>query len=82
MRGRNLSTGKKIIGFFVILLLLVLLLEGIARFLTRGPKWLNPYYVEISREFPELDELIDNTQINPDPKYYDEFIYAAAPLST
>jgi hypothetical protein len=54
MRGRNLPSGKMVLGFFVIFLLLVLGLEGITRFLTRGPKDLNPYYVEISKDFPEL----------------------------
>jgi hypothetical protein len=56
--------------------------EGLVR-LTSGPRWLNAYYVEISSDYAELEALIADTQnTHPSPKYYDEFIYAAAPVST
>jgi hypothetical protein len=72
--------------FFLLVLMLfitVLALEVFVRITSKSPRWLNPYYVEISSRYPELDALIDDAH-NPNfkTKYYDEFIYAAAPLST
>ena len=62
--------------------LVLMLLEGAARFVARGPRWLNPYYVKISRGLPNLDQLIsDNQNTHHALKYYDEFLYAAAPVS-
>jgi hypothetical protein len=61
----------------------ILALEGILRITSRGPKWLNPHYVEISRDYPDLDALIaDAHSPHYSTKYYDEFLYAAAPFST
>ncbi len=59
-----------------------MIVEGIARYVGRGPRWVNPVYVEISKDFRYLDELIeDNQNTHPAPQYYDEFLYAAAPIS-
>jgi hypothetical protein len=63
-------------------LLALALLEGWARFFAQPSHRANPYYVEMSRGFPKLDELISDSQnTHPAPKYYDEFVYAAAPVS-
>jgi hypothetical protein len=73
---------QKISLAFISLLICSFVLEVTARKI-RGPRWLNPYYVEISKGFPELEELIADTQdIYPSQAYYDEFLYAAAPIST
>ncbi len=83
MNASNLTKGKKALGFLILGLLFFLALEGIARFQTRGPRWLNSNYVEMSRGFPELEALIEDSQKVPQsPKYYDEFLYAASPVST
>lgn len=58
-----------------------LLAEALFR-ITSGPRWLNPYYVQISRDFSELEALIEDTQSTPELKYYDEFLYAAGPFSS
>jgi hypothetical protein len=57
-------------------------LEAYARISTRGPRWLNLHYVEISSAYAELDALIKDTQKTLPPKYYDEFLYAPGPVST
>jgi hypothetical protein len=63
-------------------LVCLLAVEGLVR-ITSGPRWLNAHYVEISGDFAELEALIADTQnTHPAPKYYDEFVYAAAPVST
>ena len=66
---------------FLIGLVFLLLAEAVAR-ITSGPRWLNPYYVEISSDFAGLDALIEDTQNTPETKYYDEFLYAAGPFSS
>ena len=79
----NLSPKKKILLGLFIGLVGLLLLEAAARILTRGPKWANPRYVEISKDFEYLDDLIADNQISyVAPKYYDEFLYATIPSST
>jgi hypothetical protein len=61
----------------------ILASEGMIRILGWGSPKTNPTYVEMSRSFPELDDLIaDAHNAHPSPKYYEEFIYAAAPAST
>jgi hypothetical protein len=59
-----------------------LALEGYARLSTRGPRWVNPHYVEISASLPELNALIEDTQNTAPPKHYDEFLYAPGPVAT
>jgi hypothetical protein len=83
MRAGNLTAGKKILFIIIIALATLLLAEGIARLASRGPRWFNPYYAEVSAGYPELEALIEDAQYNhPGPKYYDEFLYAAAPYSS
>ena len=62
------------------ILLCVLVIEGITRILTRGPRWANPYYLEMSQDFEHLDALIGDNQ-KTHLMYYDEFLYASAPIS-
>jgi hypothetical protein len=76
----SISTGGKILLVVFMGLVFILLAEGLAR-VTAGPRWLNPYYVQISGDFAELDALIDDTQ-NTAGMYYDEFLYAMAPYSS
>ncbi|MHC4103404.1 MAG: SGNH/GDSL hydrolase family protein [Planctomycetota bacterium] len=62
-----------------------LLLEIAARIITRGPRWINPYYIEISKDFDRLDQLLDDIQKAQQhglPKYYQEFLYASAPFQS
>jgi hypothetical protein len=62
-----------------------LLLEITARIITRGPRWANPYYVEISKDFNELNQLlgdIQKAQQHGLPKYYQEFLYASSPFQS
>lgn len=75
-----LRPGHKILFGLIIALLCALVLEGAARLLTRGPRWVNPYYVKMSKDFELLDELIGDNQ-KTFTRYYDEFIYATAPVS-
>lgn len=79
----NLTFGKKITVVIFVALVTVIFAEGIARLASQGPRWLNPHYVEVSSGFPDLEALINDAQHNhPGPKYYDEFLYAAAPYSS
>jgi hypothetical protein len=79
---------KRSLKIQLILLLLsgcfigALVLEVYARISTRGPRWLNPHYVEISASLSELNDLIEDTQNTAPPKYYDEFLYAPGPVTT
>ncbi len=76
-------TRRKLLFLAVICFLVLLAVEGAARLLTPGPRWLHPGYVAISQGFAELDELVeDSRNTHPAPKYYDEFLYAAAPVAT
>ncbi len=62
------STKRKILYVAVTFFLCVLAVEGVTRLLTRGPRWIHPGYVEVSRGFEELDALIDDTQkMHPAP---------------
>jgi hypothetical protein len=61
----------------------ILSLEILIRFSSQNPRWHNPHYIEISSDYPLLDELVADAQnTHPAPKYYDEFLYAAAPVAT
>jgi hypothetical protein len=63
----------------------VLLVESAARLMTRGPRWINPYYIEISKDFNRLDKLLSDVQKaqqNGLPKYYQEFLYASEPFQS
>lgn len=83
MKAKTHTGGRKILSFVALGLVCLVALEGIARIATRRPRWLNPHYVEISGDFADLAELIADSQNTPSaPKYYDEFLYAAAPAST
>jgi hypothetical protein len=82
MKVNTLTTRRKILYIVGISVGCLLIVEWLAR-ITSGPRWLNPHYVEISSEFADLEALIADTQnTHPAPKYYDEFLYAAAPVST
>jgi hypothetical protein len=76
-----LQPKHKILYSLMIVLLCVLVVEGTTHLLTRGPRWVNPYYVEMSKDFARLDELISDKQNTHHLKYYDEFLYATAPIS-
>lgn len=73
--------GRKIFYIFLIGLVCLLAVEGLAR-LTGGPGSPNASYMEISSGFEELAALIEDTQNTPELKYYDEFLYAAGPFSS
>jgi hypothetical protein len=76
-------TRQNVLSLALVVVLSILVLEGLVRVTQRGPRWLNPHYVAISSGYVELDGLIADTQnTHPAPKYHDEFIYAAAPVST
>jgi hypothetical protein len=67
----------------MVVLLCVAAVEVAARIVTRGPRWVNPFYLEISSDFHGLESLIsDNQRTFTAPKYYQEFVYSAAPIST
>jgi hypothetical protein len=74
---------KNLLIAMLIVMVSVLALEGLIRITSKGPRWLNPYYVNMSSAYPELEALIaDAHSPNFKTKYYDEFIYSAAPLIT
>jgi hypothetical protein len=81
MAPTALRPKHKILYGLMVVLLCVLVVEGTTRFLKRGPRWVNPYYVEMSKDFERLDELISERQNTYHLKYYDEFLYATAPIS-
>jgi hypothetical protein len=62
----------------------LLVLEIVVRMTTSARPWLNARYVALSRQYAELDALIADAGWGPGepPKYYDEFLYAAAPVVT
>jgi hypothetical protein len=74
----------RLIGASMLLgIVFLLALEGVARATAPGTRWLNSYYLEISSDFADLDGLIaDNQNWSNAPKYYDEFLYAAAPSAS
>jgi hypothetical protein len=83
MKAHTFTLGKKITVIVIAVLATLLVAEGITRLTSRGPRWFNPYYAEISSGYPDLEALIEDTQYNqPAPKYYDEFLYAASPFSS
>jgi len=83
MQANTYTKERKILYLAVIGLACMVALEGMVRIATRGPRWLNPSSVEISCDFAELDGLIADIQnTQTELKYYDEFLYAAAPVST
>lgn len=72
--------------FFLGLLSIVVslgLAEGYARWKSRGPKWTNPYYLEMSQGFPELEGFLNDRDIvfSQPQRYYDEFLYGPEPIS-
>jgi hypothetical protein len=61
----------------------ILSLEILIRISSQNLRLHNPHYIEISSDYPLLDELVADAQnTHPAPKYYDEFLYAAAPVAT
>lgn len=81
------TTGRRrrqLVYLVIVALAGLIALEVAARIISRGPRWLNPRYVELSRGFAELDALIADAGWGPGdpPRYYDEFLYAPAPVST
>jgi hypothetical protein len=82
-KSRKSTLIRSIAISFLFSVIGILLLEGFARIIYREPKWVNQNYVEISKDFPELDTLIEDAQNTyAHPKYYEEFIYSTAPIST
>jgi hypothetical protein len=81
MSVNRLRPRHKILACALPVLVAFMLLEAAARFSAPGPRWVNPYYVEMSKGFPKLEELIHDQNMYPAPKYYDEFLYAPAPIS-
>lgn len=76
-------TGRKLLLAAVTLFVCMLAVEGLTRLLIRGPRWIHPDYVKVSSGYEELDALIDDTQRTfSATQYYDEFLYAAAPVTT
>ena len=62
--------------------MLAFLIEGAARVIKFKKRYPNPYYLEISKDYAQLNELISDIKSSPSaPRYYDEFIYADAPRS-
>jgi hypothetical protein len=61
-----------------------IVLEVAARMTSRELRWLDPRYVALSQGFADLDALIADAGWGPgeSPRYYDEFLYAAAPYTT
>lgn len=75
--------GRRILYVSILLVTCVLVVEGVARFLTRGPKHLSPLYLEMSQGFEHLDALIEDGQKLADaPTYYEEFLYGPTPVAS
>jgi hypothetical protein len=77
------SRKSKILYGILILLVIGLLAEVSIRVLAPSSMPLHPNYVKISRGFADLDALIrDNQNAHTAPKYYEEFLYSVAPVTT
>jgi hypothetical protein len=56
--------------------------EVVTRVVVR-PRWANPVYVEISRDFDDLEALMEDAQKTYGTlMYFDHFLYATAPVAT
>ena len=76
------ASRRRRLAFLLILLACLAAAEGLARILP-APSQVNPHYLEISQDFEELDGLLEsNRGTSETPRYYEEFLYAAAPVST
>ncbi len=82
MTQDKMSIRRKMALVFAGGLVSLALLELAARFLFGGPRWVNPTYLELGRDFPELEQLLVDRDASPHLQYYDEFLYAALPQET
>ncbi len=88
MQTAHLSTkiglGRKILYVLILALSCVLILEIVARLSAPDHPWLNARYVELSKDYEHLEDLVDDVGWGPGtpPKYYDEFLYSASPLTS
>jgi hypothetical protein len=74
-------TPTKVLLLFVgLFLALLILLEAWLRITAPEVRWFNPRYMEISREFPDLDALVA-TQWYYQTRYQPEFLYASGPVT-
>ncbi len=77
MPTRRLSTRRKLLLLAGGVLLALLLLELGLRIVDRGPRWVNPRYVELSEPLPELELLLVERDDGSGPRYVEEFLYAS-----
>lgn len=73
---------RTVIALLAALLIALGVVEIAARLLGVGQFQENPRYIAISHGFPQLTQLINDKQAHNGLRYYDFYLYAAAPFAT